>query len=77
MTKNKYYLCKKRVSISSKKKKMKKVISETRGNKDEINQVCGLSWEGLEGVKEIIQALLNFAALEFFIQPHSLFPVCN
>ena len=27
---------------------MKKVISETRGNKDEVNMVCGLSWEGVK-----------------------------
>ena len=46
MTEIKYYSCKKHVSISS-KKKMKKVISETRGNEDEISMVCGLSWEGL------------------------------
>ena len=65
MTKIKYYLCKNRVSISS-KKKMKKDISETRGNEDEINMVCGLSWEGLEGVKEIMES-----ALEFSIRPHS------
>ena len=49
------------------KKKMKKVISETRGNEDEINMVCSLSWEGLEGVKDIMEALLNLAALEFAI----------
>ena len=46
---------------------MKKFISETRGNEDNISMVCGLSWEGLEGVKDIIEALLNLAALEFSI----------
>ena len=66
MTKIKYYSGKNRVSISS-NKKMKKVISETRGNKDEINMVCWLSSEGLEGVKEIMEVLLNLAALDFSI----------
>ena len=30
-----------------------------------------MSWEGLEGVKEVMEALLNLAALEFSILPHS------
>ena len=33
--------------------------------------VCCLSWEGLEGVKGIMEALLNLAALELSIRPHS------
>ena len=65
MTEIKYYSCKNRVSISS--KKMKKIISESRGNEEEVNMVCGLSWEGLQGVKDIMEALLNLAALEFSI----------
>ena len=52
MAEIKYYSCKNRVSISS-KKKTKKVISETLGNEDENSMVCRLSWEGLEGVKDI------------------------
>ena len=32
--------------------------------------VCGLSWEGLKGVKDIMEELLNLAALEFFMRPH-------
>ena len=46
---------------------MKKVNSETRGDQDEISMVCGLSWEGLEGVKDIREKLLNLAALELSI----------
>ena len=46
---------------------MKKVNSETRGDQDEIIMVCGLSWEGLEGVKDIREKLLNLAALELSI----------
>ena len=57
MTEVKYYSCKNRVTISS-KKKMKKTISESRGNRDEVNMVCSLSWEGLEGVKDIMDSLL-------------------
>ena len=51
---------------------MKKVISETMGNEDVINMMCGLSWEGLEGVKEIMESLLNLSALEFSIHPLSI-----
>ena len=63
MTEIKYYSCKNWVSISS-KKKMKKVIAETWGNQDEVNMVCGFSWEVLEGVKDIMEELLNLATLE-------------
>ena len=66
MTEVKNYSCKNRVSIPS-KKKIKKIILESRGNKDEVNMVCGLSWDGLEGVKDIMESLLNLAALEFSI----------
>ena len=41
------------------------------GNKDDVNMVCGLTCEGLEGVKDIMEALLNLAALDFSIQPDS------
>ena len=53
------------------RKKMKKVITETSGNEDEESMEEGRSWVELKGVKDVMASLLNLAAVEFSIRPHS------
>ena len=53
------------------RKKKKRVITETLGNEDEESMEEGRSWTELKGVKDVMASLLNLAALEFSIRPHS------
>ena len=68
MTEIKHYSRKKRELISH-KKKMKEGTSENQGTKDRNNMVGGQNWEEVGDVKEIMEALMNLAALEFSIDP--------
>ena len=70
MTEIKHYSCKNRELISP-KKKMKEGILENQGTEDRINMVGGPNWEEVGYVKDIMEALMNLAALEFSIRPHS------
>jgi hypothetical protein len=70
VTEIKHYSCKNRTSISM-KKKMRKVVMESKGDGQEMDVMSGINWEGCEGVKDVMEGVLNMAALEFSIRRHS------
>ena len=70
VTEIKHYSCKNRTSISA-KKKLRKVVMETKGDGQEMDVMSGINWEGCEGVKDVMEGIFNMAALEFSIRPHS------
>jgi hypothetical protein len=70
VTEIKHYSCRNRASISN-KKRMRKVVMESRGDGQEMDVMSGINWEGCEGVRDHMEGVLNLAALEFSVRPHS------
>ena len=44
---------------------------ESCGDGQEMDVMSGISWEGCDGVRDVMEGLQNMAALEFAIRPHS------
>ena len=66
----KHFISKNCTSISS-KQKMRRIVMESRGDGQEMDVMGGISWEGCDGVRDVMDGLMNMAALEFAIRPHS------
>ena len=53
------------------KNKLKKVMINTGSDGRSIDVETGIMWENAEGVKEVMEAVLNLVAVEQAIRPHS------
>ena len=54
------------------KRKMQKVIMSTSGEDGQSMDIdTDISWENCEGMKEVMEGVLNLVALEHAIRPHS------
>jgi hypothetical protein len=55
-----------------KKKKMRMILMESQGDQQEMDATSCISWEGWDGVRDVMEGLLYMTILEFSIRPNSL-----
>ena len=66
----KTYTGRNRMSVSV-KNKLQKVMINTTSDGRSLDVDMGFMWENAEGVKEVMEAVLNLVAVEQAMRPHS------